>query len=41
MVEPTCHQFEKWRHANKPVKVIQQDNAGEKKRPQTRSDQAA
>ena len=40
-VESTCAQFEKWRQANKPVKVIQQDNVEKNKKLQANIDQAA
>ena len=40
-MEPTCAQFDKWRQAKKPVKVVQQDNAGENKKLKDRTDQAA
>jgi len=31
MVEPTCEQFNRWKQANKPVKHVRCDNAGENK----------
>ena len=40
VVEQTCAQFEKWRQAIKPVKVVQQDMLDRKKL-QAGSDQAA
>ena len=41
MVEWTCAQFDKQRQAKKPVKLVWLDNAGENKKLQPRSDQAA
>ena len=41
MVEPTCVQFEKWRNDKKPMRMVQQDNAGVNEKLQASSDQAA
>ena len=41
LAEPKYTQFEKWRQANKHVKVVQQDNAEENKKLQAKCDQAA
>jgi hypothetical protein len=41
MVEPTCELFQCWKLGGFPVKVVQQDNAGENKILQSRSDSAA
>jgi hypothetical protein len=35
MVEPTCVQLSKWKNADKTVKYIRMDNAGENKKLQT------
>jgi hypothetical protein len=41
MVEPTCVQLNKWKNADKAVKFIRMDNAGENKLLQTRLESAA
>ena len=41
MVEKTCERFHRWKLAGHPVKFVRQDNAGENRLLQARSDSAA
>jgi hypothetical protein len=41
MVEPTCELFHQWKTAGHPIEILFQDNAGENKLLQSRSNSAA